>query len=555
MSRAGDTPHVVSNRLDMLSPCGRDAPVAVRIVPAMTPAPTSLPLPTPRRRRNAGGPVVLLGATLLTAAAVITACTIGPGLSDSSVFQPKTPPAFNSPLPIPPLAESRVDDGTRVFSLTADEGQMEFTPGMTTPTWGFNGDYLGPTLRATRGEKVAVEVNNKLPETTTVHWHGMHLPAAMDGGPHQPIEPDGEWRASWRVDQPAATLWYHPHPHGDTEEHVMRGLSGMFILDDENTGAYGLPEQYGVDDIPLVVQDKKFTASGEFQLDAQGNEVGLLGNVILTNGAWGSVLDVTTELVRLRILNGSSARTYDFAFDDGREFSLVGTDGGLLEAPHSTDHVRLSPGERAEIVVGIEPGSETMLRSLPPDLGNVALPSAYGGTDEFDVLLLKAADVLRPSASLADRFAPIERFTESDADYERAFEVQNREINGLRMDMNRIDEVMQIDSTELWTVTNRDLFPHNWHVHDVQFQVLDIDGTPAPPELLGWKDTIYLEPRRQYRIMMRFEDYVDDDKPYMIHCHLLLHEDEGLMSQFVVSRSEPSRNTEPSGGGGGHGTH
>ncbi|MDF2993538.1 MAG: copper oxidase, partial [Microbacterium sp.] len=132
-------------------------------------------------------------------------------------------------------------------------------------------------------------------------------------------------------------------------------------------------------------------------------------------------------------------------------------------------------------------------------------------------------------------------------------DVQNREINGRRMDMNRIDEVMQVNSTELWQVTNRDLFPHNWHVHDVQFQVLDIDGGAPGPELQGWKDTIYLEPRRVYRIMMRFEDYVDDEKPYMIHCHLLLHEDEGLMSQFVVSRDEPSRNFEPVDPNGGHG--
>jgi FtsP/CotA-like multicopper oxidase with cupredoxin domain len=501
-----------------------------------------------RDPRRVTGPAILLGAIVLTAAGVIAACSVGPSASDGSALRPGVP-AFESPLPIPPLAESRVVDGTRVFSLTADEGTMEFVDGVSTPTWGFNGDYLGPTLRAARGERVAVEVTNRLPETTTVHWHGMHLPAAMDGGPHQPIEPDGGWRPTWRIDQPAATLWYHPHPHGATEEHVVRGLAGMFILDDADSGAHGLPSQYGVDDIPLVVQDTKLRADGEFELDSQGNEVGLLGNMILTNGAWGAVLDVTTELVRLRILNGSSARTYDFAFDDLREFALVGTDGGLLEAPHPTDHVRLSPGERAEIVVRLDPGSQTMLRSRPPDLGDVAVPFAYGGTDEHDVLLLRAAAALQPSAQLAERFSTIERHTASEADYERTFDVQNREINGRRMDMGRA-EVMQVGSTELWNVTNRDLFPHNWHVHDVQFQVLDIDGDPPPPELMGWKDTIYLEPRRQYRIMMRFEDYADDENPYMIHCHLLLHEDEGLMTQFVVSERGPRSDAETVGSDG-----
>lgn len=149
-------------------------------------------------------------------------------------------------------------------------------------------------------------------------------------------------------------------------------------------------------------------------------------------------------------------------------------------------------------------------------------------------MLLRAASTLRPSSPLAAQFDAVERYSPAEADATRRFEVQNREINGLRMDMGRIDEVMRLNTTEVWEVTNRDLFPHNWHVHDVQFQVVDIDGEQPPPELRGRKDTIYLEPRRVYRIIMRFEDYADEHNPYMIHCHLLLHEDEGLMSQFVV---------------------
>lgn len=513
-----------------------------------------LPASPTARRGRAIGPLVLLTAVVLAVAGTFTACAIDTGLrDDASVFTPDAPPAFDVPLPIPPLAESRVVDGVRVFSLTAQEGSRRFLDGVTTPTWGFDGDYLGPTLRAARGEEVAVEIANELPETTTVHWHGMHLPAAMDGGPHQPIAPGSRWRPEWRIDQPAATLWYHPHPHGQTEEHVIRGLAGMFLLDDEHSTSLALPDDYGVDDVPLIVQDKRFRSDGAFQTDAQGNEVGLLGNVVLTNGSWGSVLDVTTERVRLRILNGSSARTYDFALDDGRDLALIASDGGLLPAPLATDHVRLSPGERAEIVVDVEPGSDTMLVSRPPDLGDVAVPAAYGGTDRFDVLRLRAADELAPSPPLPESLVPIERFTPADADNTRVFEVQNREINGRRMDMDRIDEVMQVGSTELWHVTNRDLFPHNWHVHDVQFQVVDIDGEPPPPELRGWKDTIYLEPRRAYRIMMRFEDYVDEENPYMIHCHLLLHEDEGLMSQFLVSRQAPGRGLDAGDPDGGHG--
>jgi FtsP/CotA-like multicopper oxidase with cupredoxin domain len=156
----------------------------------------------------------------------------GCGLVPGSVT-PVDEAEFATELAIPPLAPSRVVDGTRVFSLTAQEGTTEFRPGIRTRTWGFDGAFLGPTLRAERGERVAVEVTNDLDEPTSVHWHGMHLPAAMDGGPHQEVAPGARWRPTWEIDQPAATLWYHPHPHGATEEHVYRGLAGMFLLDDD----------------------------------------------------------------------------------------------------------------------------------------------------------------------------------------------------------------------------------------------------------------------------------------------------------------------------------
>lgn len=472
------------------------------------------------------------------------------------------PVEFEDPLAIPPLAPSRVTpDGTRVFSLTAEEGSAEIVPGLLTRTWGFNGDILGPTLRAKQGEKVAVEVTNQLPEVTTVHWHGMHLPAAMDGGPHQMIEPGTTWRPTWAIDQPAATLWYHPHPHGTTEEQVYRGLAGLFLLDDASSATAGLPSRYGVDDIPVIVQDKDLDRDGQLVLDDQGNEIGMLGDTILVNGTRGPYQEVTTELVRLRLLNGSTARTYDFGFDGDRRFLLVGTDGGLLHAPHPTNRVRLSPGERAEIVVGLEPGATTRLRSYPPKLGSVVNAWAFGGEDTFDILELRAADTLRPSPPVPPRLTTLPRLDVSEPTRTRTFELRDREINGRRMDMDRIDEVIGLGATEIWEVVSRNPFPHNFHVHDVQFQVLSIDGTPPPPELAGRKDTVYLEPQRRYRLLLRFEDYADDRAPYMFHCHLLLHEDEGMMGQFVVT-ADPAAAPPPLDSGppddhghtgGGHG--
>jgi len=469
--------------------------------------------------------------------------------------------AFERPLAIPPLAGSRVEDGTRVFDLRAAAGTTDFeVAGSPTATWGYNGSYLGPTLRAERGERVRINVTNELGETTTTHWHGHHLPAEMDGGPHQPIEPGQTWSPEWTVDQPAATTWYHPHLHGTTAEHVYQGLAGMFILDDAQSRELGLPSEYGVDDVPLIVQDKKFGDGG--QLERGGSlfsPVGMLGDTILTNGTAGAYLDVTTELVRLRLLNASNARLYNFGFSDDREFALIGTDGGLLPAPHRTGRIQLSPGERAEVVVAMRPGEETVLRSYPPEVGGL-LGRISGAEDSFDVLQLRAADELAPSAPVPEKLAPAPDLDPADAQVTRTFQMTGSKINGKHMEMGRIDEVVEVGTTELWEVSSADGIMHSFHVHDAQFQVVSVDGGPPPPELSGWKDTIFLPPGRTARLLLRFTDYTDPDRPYMYHCHVLSHEDQGMMGQFVVvepgqAAGVPSTGGHGAGdqGAGGHG--
>lgn len=438
------------------------------------------------------------------------------------------------PLPIPPLAASTVEpDGTRVFHLTAQQGTTEFVAGRQTATLGYDGGYLGPTLRAARGERVQLNLTNGLAEPTTLHCHGMHLPAKMDGGPHQPIAPRATWSPIFTIDQAGATLWYHPHPHGQTEHQVYAGLSGLFILDDSDTTHPDLPQKYGIDDLPLIVQDKSFDDHAQLVLDDSGNEIGTLGRTILVNGVVGAVHTVTSQRTRLRILNASTARTYNFGFSDSRSFELIATDGGLLHGPLPLTSVRLSPAERAEIVLTMTPGTTVILRSTPPDLGRVAAAGAFGGTDTFDILRLRAADTLAHSATLPVTLASF-GLSESRVSTTRSFELQGRQINGAVMDMNRIDTIVNLGATEVWQVRNRNPFPHNFHIHDVQFEVLSIDDAAPPPELQGRKDTVYLEPFRRYRLIMVFQSYADPVSPYMYHCHLLLHEDQGMMGQFVI---------------------
>jgi blue copper oxidase len=500
--------------------------------------------PFPGRMRSSGRPPpavvasarpgrvarMLIGVLLLGGAIAAGGCSVTDPVDTVGKVE------FKNQLWIPPLAPSRTDgEGRRVFDLRAQTGERDFGQGGATPTWGFNGDYLGPTLRAKRGERVVVNVANALDEPTTVHWHGMHLPARMDGGPHQTVEPRATWSPTWTIDQPAATLWYHPHPHGETETHVYRGLAGMFLLDDDSASTTKLPHEYGVDDVPVIVQDRNFKRDGQLDYERGQSGTGILGDTLLVNGTVGPYLEVTTERVRLRLLNASNARTYDFGLADDRSFALVGTDGGLLAAPHTTKRIRLSPAERAEIVVELRPGEQIALRSYPPEPdAGFAGGHISGGQDAFDVLQLRAAPDLAPSPALPRMLAPVERIDPGSATRTRTFRLTGQSINGSSMDMGRIDETVDKGATEIWEISGQDDISHNFHVHGVQFQVLSVAGEEPPPELRGWKDTVFIEGRQPVRIVVPFPAYTDQATPYMFHCHLLLHEDRGMMGQFVV---------------------
>ena len=446
---------------------------------------------------------------------------------------------FANRLTIPPLLEPRLDDdGPKVFDLELGRGTSELLSGKRTETWGANGPQLAPTLRASRDDEVMPQVFNGLrEETTTIHWHGMHLPAAADGGPHQTIAPGETWSPKWTIDQPATTLWYHPHPNEETEDHVYRGLVGMFILDDPQADELALPDDYGTDDIPLIIQDKKLDDDGSLDYSKGPiSPIGLLGDEILVNGTHDPHLKVRDERVRLRLLNASGARAYNVGFADGRDFRLIGTDGGLLEAPQPLNRIQLTPGERAEIVAEFDPGEEVVLRSFEPDLGMNFFEGRFaGGDDSFDLLEIRAADELAPAPEFPQRLVDELPLAEDEAAEVRRFELSGQgSINGRSMDMERIDQVVAPGTTEVWEVENASGTAHNFHPHDVRFRVLKYAGGPPPPHLEGLKDTVFVPPNETVRVLIEFGDYTDPELPYMFHCHILQHEDRGMMGQYTV---------------------
>ena len=220
-------------------------------------------------------------------------------------------------LPIPPELRA---DAAGTIKLDARTGTMRFLGDRDTATYGINGPYLGPALRLRRGETVTVQVTNNVPENITMHWHGLIIPGSADGGPHQVIKPGKWWETKLEIDQPAATLWFHPHYYPSTAQEVIKGLAGLLIVDDEEASGLPLPTRWGLDDIPLIIQDRRFTPDGQFfdRMNIIAVVNGYVGDVALVNGARYPEAHTARGWIRLRILNGSNARSYTLAASDNR---------------------------------------------------------------------------------------------------------------------------------------------------------------------------------------------------------------------------------------------
>jgi bilirubin oxidase len=456
---------------------------------------------------------------------------------------------FENKLAIPPLLEPKIINGEKVFSLNIQEGQAEFFPGKPASTLGYNGNLLGPTIRAQTGDKVRFEVKNNLTETTTVHWHGMKLPAAMDGGPRQVITPGDTWQSHWTIENQAATLWYHPHTSEQTGRQVYNGLAGFFIIDDKNSDKLNIPHDYGIDDIPLVVQDRKFNDHGELIYDhshmAHGDTVttGMLGNTIVVNGTRAPYLTLPKKVVRLRLLNGSNARRYNFGFANNQPFEQIATDGGLLERPITREQMILSPGERAEILVDLTSVTNTLTLISYPLLNetNRFQGTLYswmtGKTDEneqFKILELRPEDTKLVSNPIPEALNRIEKLQETDVTTSRMFYLNAAAINNQKIDHTHADAIIKKGTTEIWTIRNESPIYHPFHIHGIQFQILTRDGKTVPDYEHGYKDTVLINPGETVKLIIPFNNATDAGNAFMYHCHILEHEDAGMMGQFIV---------------------
>ena len=496
-----------------------------------------------------------------------TALTV---LGASLCFDGSTTPLLARPgdpaeLPVPPLEQGRLENGRRIFDLSLQSGYSNFLPGLKTPTLGVNGPYLGPTLNLANGEKIELRVTNRIGERTTLHWHGLHLPARADGGPHQVIEPGETWTPSFTVKQKAAMYWYHPHLLHKTGLHAYFGMAGAIIVNDRQSDSAALPDRYGINDIPVVLQDKRFNRNGSLQyaVSMRDRMMGMMGDVMLVNGAIAPVLRATHGKIRLRFLNACNARTCKLGFADNRSFHVIAGDGSLLPVPIKTKSVSISPGERTQIIVDVRDGKVAELVTLPLNLagrgsmtgrrgmmGGGMMRRMMGMTGDdgryFRVLEIRPSGPLQPSNPLPDRLTTLPAPDLDKVSKVRRFVLNmgmgpmmmmgggGFTINGRSMDMGRIDERVKLGATEVWEISNTSPMPHPFHIHDIQFRILDRNGQPPHGPETGLKDTVLVGSGETVRVIATFDDYADPQRPYMYHCHILEHEDAGMMGQFTV---------------------
>lgn len=444
------------------------------------------------------------------------------------------------------------------FDLNLQNGTYQFLAGQATNTMGANGNILGPTLIMNKGDDVDIVVTNQLDDTTTIHWHGMHVSAENDGGPHTIILPGESWNPSFKVLDKAGTFWYHPHLHEKTNKHVSKGIAGFIIVKDEEEAALELPRTYGIDDFPLAIQTKDFDINNQIITPSNNDDA------VMVNATMDANLYVPAQVVRFRLLNGSSQRVFNIGLSDNRTFYQIGSDGGLLSNAIPLSRLELPPGARAEILIdfGGLLGQTVGLMSYASEFQNGIYgatnpgmmsmmvldgynPNPINGTN-FNLMQFTVVEpTTNPVTTIPSNLVNVNPIPESAANITRSLTFTPVQmgpnqlnghflINGAGFDMNVINYTIPLDNIEIWSIANQSAIAHPFHIHDVQFFVLDRNGATPPLSEQGLKDVVLIKPMETVRFIAHFNDFANPDVPYMYHCHMLVHEDDGMMGQFVV---------------------
>ncbi|WP_337016937.1 multicopper oxidase CueO [Leclercia sp. AS011] len=488
--------------------------------------------------------------------------------------------AFAAERPVLPIPNLLTPDARNQVNLVVQAGKTTFGP-HTATTWGYNGNLLGPALQLRKGKALTVNIHNTLNEETTVHWHGLEVPGEVDGGPHGIIKPGGQRTVTFTPEQRSATCWFHPHQHGKTGHQVAMGLAGLVLIEDDESRLLRLPKQWGIDDVPVIVQDKKFTAEGQidYQLDVMSAAVGWFGDMLLTNGAIYPQHNAPKGWLRLRLLNGCNARSLNFAASDKRPLYVVASDGGLLAEPVKVTELPMLMGERFEVLVDISDGKAFDLVTLPVSQMGMAVAPFDQPQPVLRVqpLLVTASGTLPDTLTTMPALPSLEGLTQrklqlsmdpmldmmgmqalmkkyghqamagmdhGQMDHGKmggmdhsmhGFDFRNgNRINGKAFDMHNPQFAATKGQYERWVISGEgDMMLHPFHIHGTQFRILTENGKAPGGHRAGWKDTVRVEGGVS-EVLVRFDHDAPKEYAYMAHCHLLEHEDTGMMLGFTV---------------------
>lgn len=446
------------------------------------------------------------------------------------------------------------------------------------------GSSLGPVIRLVRGQRVRIRFANRLAEPSIVHWHGLDVPEAADGHPRLAVPAGADYVYDFTVTNRAGTYWYHPHPHMRTAAQAYMGLAGLLIVSDPEEAALGLPRGDG--ELLCVLQDRRLDAGNQLVYPAASSEMagmdagggggrgrgrgrgmamgmggqmelmnGWLGDRMLVNGQVQPTFGVARRTYRVRLLNGSNARIYKLAWSDGAPFTVLGGDGGLLAAPRSQPTLTLAPGQRADVLRDLSTvaaGATVRLTSAAFDEASVGRVGMMGETSPLPqgapltLMTLRATSATGPRVTAPARLSA-ETFTADAAAPVRrvplTFMMMNWLIDGRAFEMTDAApaETVARGSTHVWEFENRAnpmgmAMAHPIHMHGRQFRVIGRSGgaVNALREGIhdqGWTDTVLVLPGETVRVQVTFSQ---EPGLYLYHCHILEHEDMGMMRNFRI---------------------
>jgi len=495
------------------------------------------------------------GSAALTVPWIQSGCLRGRPMPRIFPSRASLPKAFEALLPILPVLKPKGSDASSdCYEMSLRLGSASILPGLSTAVWGYNGSFPGPVIEAHRRRKVLLRLNNDLPVPIVNHLHGGRTAPESDGYPTDLVMPKGNFpephmhdpraRVAYETreyvyanEQRAATLWYHDHRMDFTAPQVWRGLAGFYVLRDQEESSLPLPR--GDKEIALLICDRSFGEDGSLtypSVDASLQGAmgvpmdyagGVLGDVILVNGAPWPRLEVANVRYRFRILNASNARRYELALDPkggASPFVQIGSDGGLLAAPVAHRSIQIAPAERFDLVIDFSRyrvGSQVTLL-------NKAADGPQGRVMRFDVVRQE-----RDESTVPQQLSKIEFPDPARVNAARVFQFSFRgkdgwTINGKPFDPGRMDAYPKLGSTEIWRMETD--FQHPLHLHLVHFRILSHSGRPGPYDS-GWKDTIDLGAGQVANILVPFLGYRGR---YVFHCHNLEHEDMAMMANFEV---------------------